>query len=204
VTDSTPRMLTVDQLVQLKRRWEKLGLVGVLDHLRPGLTDAEMDALTEPLGIVLPDEARVWWGWHDGTDPLGIDPIRGEQFAMLAPGRIFLPLGHAVRHCQMLLEALWEGREESHDLWRQWLPLNTLEDPTMLDCAADAPARVFRLEFQFRDRRLGLPTLGALVDAYIEAFDVGAWWLEQPGDEDSRWQQDLDKIEQRVNAHMLI
>jgi hypothetical protein len=203
MTQPAPRMLTVDQLTQLKLRWEKLGLVGVLDHLRPGLTDAEMDALTEPLGIVLPDEARVWWGWHDGTDPLVIDPIQGAKFAMLAPGRIFLPLGHAVKRCMIWREVLWTGKE-SHDLWRQWLPLNTLEDPTILDCAADAPARVFRLEFQFADRRRGLPSLGTLVDAYIEAFDVGAWWLEQPGHEDSRWQQDLEKIDERINAHKLI
>jgi hypothetical protein len=162
-----------------------------------------MDALTEPLGIVLPEEARVWWGWHDGTDPLFIDPIQGEKFAMLAPGRIFLSLGHAVEHCMGLREALWEGKEP-HDLWRQWLPLNTLEDPTILDCAADAPARVFRLEFQFPNRRRGLPTLGTLVDAYIDAFDAGAWWLEQPGHEDSRWQQDPDKIDERIDAHKLI
>jgi hypothetical protein len=194
MTEPTPRMLTVDQLTQLKLRWEKLGLVGVLDHLRPGLTDAEMDALTASLGIVLPAEARVWWGWHDGTDPLGIAPIRGEEFAMLAPGRIFLPLGHAVKHCQMLRELLWAAMEPD-DSSRQWLPLNTVEDPTILDCAADAPTRVFRLEFQFPARRRGLPTLGALIDAYIEAFDTGGWWLEQPGDEDSRWRQDLDKIE---------
>jgi hypothetical protein len=203
VTDATTRMLTTERLEQLKLRWEKLGLVGVLDYLRPALTDAEMDALTEPLGIVLPDEARVWWGWHDGTNPLGIHPIRGEQFAMLAPGRIFLPLGHAVQQCQRLREVIWEDKEP-HDLWRQWLPLNTVEDPTILDCAADAPARVFKLEFQFQDRRIGLPTLGALIDAYIEAFDAGVWWLEQPGDIDSRWQQDLDKAEQRFGAHTLI
>ena len=203
MTEPTPRMLTVDQFTQLKLRWEKLGLVGVLNDLRPGLTDAEMDALTEPLGIVLPEEARVWWGWHDGTDPHFIDPIQGGKFAMLAPGRIFLSLGDGVKQCQSLREVGWEGKEQ-HDLWRQWLPLNTLEDPTMLDCTADAPARVFRLEFQFRDRRLELPTLGALVDAYIEAFDSGAWWLEQPGREDSRWQQDVEMIDERINAHRLI
>jgi hypothetical protein len=203
MTEPTPRTLTVDQLTQLKLRWEKLGLVGVIDRLRPGLTDAEMDALTEPLGIVLPDEARAWWGWHDGTDPVRIDPIRGEEFAMLAPGRTFLPLSHAVKHCQMLRELLWEG-QESHDLWRQWLPLNTLEDPTVLDCAADAPARVFRLQFQFPARRLGLPTLGTLVDAYIEAFDTGVWWLEQPGHDNSQWRQDLDKIAERASLLNLL
>jgi hypothetical protein len=43
-----------------------------------------------------------------------------------------------------------------------------------------------------------------LVDAYIEAFDAGAWWLEQPGHEDSRWQQDVEKIDQRIADHKLI
>lgn len=195
-------MLTVDQLAQLKLRGEKVGLVGVLDHLRPGLTDAEMDALTRPLGIVLPEEARVWWGWHDGTDPISVDPIRGGQFAMLAPGRIFLSLGRAVRRCQRWREILWEGKE-SHDLWRDWLPLNTLEDPTILDCAVDAPARVFRLEFQFPDRRLGLPSLGTLVDAYIRAFDAGMWFLEQPGHEDSRWRRDSGKLNEQAIANLL-
>lgn len=198
MTGSAPRMLTVDQLMELKLRWEKLGLVGVLSHLRPGLADEEMDALTVPLGIVLPEEARVWWGWHDGTDPVRNDPVRGEEFAMLAPGRIFLPLGRAVKHCIRLRGVLWEGKEPD-DSWRQWLPLNTLEDPTILDCAADAVARVFRLEVQFPARRRGLPTLGTLVDTYIDAFDTGVWWLEQPGDEGSRWRQDLDKIDERAS-----
>ncbi len=198
MTESTPRMLTIDQLTQLKQRWEMFGLVGVLDRLRPGLTHTEMDALTAPLGIVLPEEARVWWGWQDGTDLVRVDPIRGEEFAMIAPGRIFLSLAHAVTHCQMLREVLWDGKE-SHDLWRQWLLLNTLADPTILECAADTPARVFRLELQFPARRRGLPTLGALIDAYIEAFDTGIWRLEQPGYEHSRWQQNPDKSNERAN-----
>ena len=91
----------------------ELGLVGVVDHLGPGLSDAEMDALTEPVGIILPEEARVWWGWHDGTDPLKIDPIRGEQFAMLAPGRIFLPLGQAVKECQTSRVVIWGARSHT-------------------------------------------------------------------------------------------
>jgi hypothetical protein len=32
---------------------------------RPRLADEEMDVLTAPLGLRLPCEARVWWGWHE-------------------------------------------------------------------------------------------------------------------------------------------
>ena len=131
MTKPTPRMLTVDHLTQLKLRWERLGLVGVLNYLRPGLTDAEMDALTEPLGIVLPEEARVWWGGMTAPCPLH-RPGTGREVRDAAPGRISPPLSDAVEQCLTLREVIWEGKEP-HDLWRQWLPLNTLEDPTMLD-----------------------------------------------------------------------
>jgi len=39
----------------------------ILGAWAPGLSDAEIDALLVPLGIDLPAEARVWWGWHNGT-----------------------------------------------------------------------------------------------------------------------------------------
>jgi hypothetical protein len=36
---------------------------------RPGLDDASIDALLEPLGIQLPEEARRWWRWRNGVVP---------------------------------------------------------------------------------------------------------------------------------------
>ena len=37
----------------------------IVDALAPGLTDAQIDELLHPAGVDLPEEARVWWRWHD-------------------------------------------------------------------------------------------------------------------------------------------
>jgi hypothetical protein len=39
----------------------------IVDAWAPGVSDGEIDALMLPLGVDLPTEARVWWGWHNGT-----------------------------------------------------------------------------------------------------------------------------------------
>jgi hypothetical protein len=61
-----PRVLDDALLDELGGRWRDLG-APISDALRPGLTDAEIGALTAPLGLVLPEEARRWWRWHDGA-----------------------------------------------------------------------------------------------------------------------------------------
>jgi hypothetical protein len=38
------------------------------DLLRPGLTEDEIDGLTQPLGLTLPVEARTLFAWHDGVE----------------------------------------------------------------------------------------------------------------------------------------
>jgi hypothetical protein len=41
----------------------------IASHWAPGATDEQLDELFVPLGIALPDEARCWFRWHDGTRP---------------------------------------------------------------------------------------------------------------------------------------
>lgn len=73
-------MLSKELLEDPAARWRRQDMP-IAGSLRPGLSDAEMDPLTEPLGIRLPREARTWWGWHDGawTDGKGssnLGPLR--------------------------------------------------------------------------------------------------------------------------------
>lgn len=39
----------------------------VVDRWEPGLADEQIDALLQPVGIDLPEEARVWWRWRNGV-----------------------------------------------------------------------------------------------------------------------------------------
>jgi hypothetical protein len=61
-------LLSVELLDEFLGELRRLGAPAA-ETLAPGLSDAEIDALLLPLGIDLPDEARVWWRWRNGTDP---------------------------------------------------------------------------------------------------------------------------------------
>jgi hypothetical protein len=85
-------MLDIGLCEQLELRWISQGAL-LAGRLRPGLTEIQMDALTEPLGLRLPVEAQLWWGWHDGAADGGYAISRE-----LGPGRQFLSLSAAVEH----------------------------------------------------------------------------------------------------------
>jgi len=63
------------------------------DWTNPGLSEAEIAELAAPLPFALPVEARVWWGWRDGTNPAG----RAWSFG---PGRYCLSPSSAVQEYQ--------------------------------------------------------------------------------------------------------
>jgi hypothetical protein len=48
-----------------ERALRKAGSPAV-NALAPGLTDRQIDAHIEPLGLTMPEEARRWWRWRDG------------------------------------------------------------------------------------------------------------------------------------------
>jgi hypothetical protein len=170
--------LTVVQLEELRSRWQQQGL-HVVDVLRSGLSDDEMDDLTGPLGFRLPREARVWWGWHDGAEP----DDQG-RIAMLGPGRQFLALAASIEHSRMYRDTLWEARErESRLNWQlTWLPISANVAPTVMDCGGsfDAPARCRSYVVEQPDvGMVGVGSLGALVAMYIAAYDSGAWRFDR-------------------------
>ncbi len=109
----------------------------------PGLSDAEMDALTDPLGLRLPPEARAWWGWHDFNRA---GPRTFKARAMTGSGWGFARLEEAVSEAkerQQHDEAerrMWGphvGRPYV-SLWREtWLPFAAVDygGLALLDCA---------------------------------------------------------------------
>jgi hypothetical protein len=82
-----PRLLTDALLSRFESALRDRGIR--VDDLRPGLTDQEIDTLTEPGGFVLPDEVRRWWHWHNGY-PRGAGP------SLLLPNRAMLSLEESV------------------------------------------------------------------------------------------------------------
>ncbi|HTE60224.1 MAG TPA: hypothetical protein VK631_07710, partial [Solirubrobacteraceae bacterium] len=46
-----------------------------LSARRPALSDEDMAQLTEPIGIRLPPELRLWWRWFNGATTPGRVPL---------------------------------------------------------------------------------------------------------------------------------
>lgn len=60
-------MSLLESLEKLVDIWESKG-VPMRQHLRPGLTRAEIQAALMPLGLVPPEELYELYQWHDGLD----------------------------------------------------------------------------------------------------------------------------------------
>jgi cell wall assembly regulator SMI1 len=95
-------VLSGDLLDDLKARWI-VQRAPIVEHLRPGLSEAEIDAITMPLGVRLAREARTWWSWHDGVVETRES---GAASRYLGPADFeFLPLAEAAQLYLTLREA---------------------------------------------------------------------------------------------------
>lgn len=85
-----PRLLSPEILgdfeAQLRAR-----RIGIVEAWAPGLTDAQIDKIIGPADLQLPEEARVWWRWHNGTR----HGQAADRLAIL-PGRDLVGLQEAV------------------------------------------------------------------------------------------------------------
>jgi cell wall assembly regulator SMI1 len=185
-----PRLLDDQLLEELARRWREQGAF-VATALRAGLSDEQMDEATAPLGLRLPREARLWWGWHDGASPQ-IPGIAAE----LGPGRAFLSLAEAARECQRLREVMrYAWGDELGSYWREsWLPIDAYKRPILFDCGVGfddpVPVRSFFMEDPGAGAE-GVRSIGELVLVWIQAIDCGAWTYD--GGED-HWDYDWEKL----------
>jgi hypothetical protein len=191
-----PRLLDNDLLAALERRWQDQGAF-VGRALRPGLSDAEIDRATEPIQLRLPREARRWWGWHDGADPQPPGPA-GEY----GPGRAFLPLHQAVRHCVQWREVMGHEDGEGPDPnWKYaWLPIDSEKIVTVIDCSVKwdepVPARRFFAEMP-QAGAAGVRSLGELVETWIRLIDSGAWAYNRSED---HWEYHSDRVDPQTRT----
>jgi hypothetical protein len=148
----------------------------------PGLTDDEMDEVVAPLGLRLPIEARIWWGWYDGETKEG----RGKLFT---PWDGMLPLREAVDvylSFRSMANKLSEPdhlpppRDNPDFFWHPgWFPLLGPQLPFVIDCSVgeNEPTPIRMIDWQdvdgFFEPRAG--SFGQMVAWWIEAIDSGAW-----------------------------
>jgi cell wall assembly regulator SMI1 len=165
----------------------------VAQHLRPGLSDDEIERLAAPFGLSLSREARTWWGWHDGVDP-ELRPTTERDLG--GPLQGFVTLGEALagygRCRRFLLDEL--GNRADQDWPPSWLPVTAYSggDFVVCDCSGDsgAPSTIHIVEWEDPDPAPRAESFGDMVSAWIEAIDVGRWIYDR---DTRRWYSDDTK-----------
>jgi cell wall assembly regulator SMI1 len=180
---------TLDQslLERLEASWRKEG-AEIADALAPGLTESEIDGLVEPLGLRLPKEARLWWGWHNGVT---VETARGWD---IGPDIGFFSLAQAVAELDEY--PLSGGNELAPPTW---LPLAYAPGGYLaLDSAGPDLAPVQRVDIE-TGFLAGAESMGDLVALWIETIEAGAWSWNPAG----YWDKDLDRAPERA-ANMYV
>ena len=162
-----PRLLTGAVLSRFECALRDLGIC--VDHLRPGLTDDEIDALAKPGGFVLPDEVRRWWRWHNGY------PSDGARDSLLLPTRAMLSLEESMA-CRLAVPGLADQNVPG---------LLPIAGPPyyILQCSQSGP--VASVVWIVLDWASGIertaPSLGELVATWTDHLERGIWLPDTHG-----------------------
>lgn len=162
---SPPRLLNADILGQFEALL-RTKRIGIVDAWAPGLTDAQIDEITGPTDLQLPEEARAWWRWHNGTTS-GHDAW--DEF--IAPGRDLWPLEIAVRDYDYI------GRRD------QLLQPVGDKPYIYVACrqAGDVPAPIYYDRYDDFQPDIALPSFGELVLTWIKYIETGIYATNPSG-----------------------
>jgi hypothetical protein len=159
-----------------------LRLVGaaITEVWEPGLSDSQIDALTKPFGLQLPEEARKWWRWHNGFAP----DTRAPRWD-ITPDRPLFDL-------QMTLEDFESSREAVLQLEGATARLQPVGSSPWIffDCevARDAPVPICVGGHGEGQRRV-LPSIGELVAVWIDLIRTGVYAIDANGN----WQGGVEE-----------
>lgn len=171
----------------LERFDAKLRTLGapIVDAWAPGLDDEEIDAVLLPLGIDLPEEARVWWRWHDGPRAEAA-PIARHLFG----GREALAL-------RMEADVYASEGETMKEVWGVEKLLSPVTDKPAIyfGCGGrrDDPVPIYTQNDVEAPSEV-LASIGELVLAWVDLMDRGVWIPRADGGLDTRWEKVPDSI----------
>jgi hypothetical protein len=190
--------LTNELLDRLDRQWRRLE-PSWYESLSPGLSGAQMDELTAPIGLTLPPELRTWWGWHNGT-PTAVN---------VTPEAQILSLPDAASWWQTLRDEANEAAPTDPGPDRYWpaayLPVFALgPDAIATDCRLHGQSSpLFHVPTRWRGERNALlaPSVGDVVHRWVEMYEGDYYaWHDEPGASGSWEVQELArKPARRIN-----
>jgi hypothetical protein len=137
----------------LEAEWRRQG-VDFLDALAPGLSDPEIYRIAEPLGYKLPEEARRWYRWCNGSD----------LYNVVFP--------RYITSLQESVETTIDFASIIGDDWKTgWLRTMSERPDLVFDCrgpsAAPVPVWHYDPEFDYPTRPV-FPSIGEMVAFWID------------------------------------
>ncbi len=181
----TPPALQLQDLQHLEECWHARESE-IHDHLGAPVGPVRLRAAARTMGLeALPEELTTWFEWHDGVDP--------QLPAGAYPGPLLLPLAKALDLRTWTLEQAAISHDppwiEADHIWHPlWLPLtdNLVGGMLAADLTEESTnvlIRHVRHGVTARPPRVVMPSLGALVRAWIHLHDTGGYQLNKLG----RW-----------------
>lgn len=189
-------------LVAWESEWRSQG-ANIAAALRPGLSDEQILAVTTPLGMHLPLEARIWWRWHDGVQRMAGRWCDSGVLQLLGLSEA---LGVREQMLTIAAENWDDPRAGTEGTWpTTWVPIGEFGngDVVAVDCAAaeGEVTPVWRVGWEdedFKTPRLG--SLTELVQMYLDLTTSGiySWDVEE-----DRWKRDYDRMPEQYRRTRL-
>jgi hypothetical protein len=180
----------------------------VVDLLRPGLGDEELDSELGKIGLHPSREVRIWWAWSGGVPA---SAIQGSDERSVGPGRDYLEPAEAVAlyretrniATEMAADAATFAPDTDRatvDWWWQpgWLPITTNGAGTIIACECSVsvgePSPMHAVNWGAREKfyEPSASSFGEMLTWWLEALDSGAWRYEPDG---ARWSYDWTLVD---------
>ncbi len=165
-------------LERIEAVWLRMG-APIVDALRPGLADEQIDQILRPTGLLLPVEVRELFRWHDGTHNTQIGAA--DDRAYFGFGWDFADLGTLIEFYQgkwrESLVTFAAMANEPVMWWPEWFPVFLSEQSAAVVSTADRPVwhpiAVVQPIMPFEENWQH-PSFVSLVETWASLLETGA------------------------------
>ena len=161
-----------------------------MQRLRPGLADGAIDQLETEHFLVIPDDARAIWKWHDGEE-------EARPLTFVASGR-FLPLEEGILAGRKLLA----GRRDAHTDPRPgavWVQLIAGMGPGLCVEIQGSSCFVVLADPASPVTDFPIVAIDELIRLWTGVLKCGAWTLSANG----AWSWNFDRYPALPEGHLL-